>query len=112
MTGSKRQIKQFDVFWVNLDPTQGSEIQKTRPCIIVSPDEMNEVLKTITVVPITSTLIDWPFRTTILSTAKISSAACDQIRTITKERLVTKAGSLTRQERQAVSRILVAMFSQ
>jgi mRNA interferase MazF len=105
-------IKRFDVYWVNLDPTKGSEIQKTRPCIIVSPDEMNEVLRTVTVVPLTSTIIDWPFRTVVTSGIKKSSAACDQLRTISKERLRSKVGSLTRGEQSTILEILQDIFSE
>jgi mRNA interferase MazF len=105
-------IRRFDVYWVDLDPTKGSEIQKTRPCVIVSPDEMNEVLRTIMVVPLTSTVIDWPFRTVITSGIKESSAACDQLRTISKERLRSKIGSLTPDEQNIVLEILRDIFSE
>ena len=58
-------MKKFDIYWTNLDPTVGGEIKKTRPCIIVSPDIINGVVQTVIVVPITSTIIDWPFRVKI-----------------------------------------------
>lgn len=105
-----KQIKQWDMYWVELDPTQGSEIHKTRPCIVVSPNEMNEVLRTIIVVPLTGTIIDWPFRVVVTSTPKKSSAACDQLRVITKERLRRKAGSISPAEQRSLSHILQAMF--
>ena len=109
---STNSIERFDLYWVDLDPTKGSEIQKTRPCIIVSPDEMNEVLKTVMVVPLTSTIIDWPFRTTITITSNQSSAACDQLRTISKERLHNKMGSLSSSEKEAILEILQTIFSE
>jgi mRNA interferase MazF len=105
-------IRRFDVYWVDLDPTKGSEIQKIRPCIVVSPDEMNEVLRTIMIVPLTSTVIDWPFRTVITSGTKKSSAACDQLRTISKERLRSKIGSLTPDEQNTILEILQDIFSE
>lgn len=108
---STKTVSRFDIYWVDLDPTKGSEIQKTRPCIIVSPDEMNEVLKTIIVVPLTSTIIDWPFRTTILVSSKKSSAACDQIRTISKERLRGRIGAITDTEKETILEILQSVMS-
>jgi len=107
-----KQIEQFELYWVNLDPTQGSEIQKTRPCIIVSPNEMNATLKTVMVVPLTSTIIDWPFRTTVTIASKKSSAACDQLRTISIERLRNKIGSVTTTEKDRILEILQAIFSE
>lgn len=112
MTASTKNAKRFDIYWVDLDPTKGSEIQKTRPCIVVSPDEMNEVLRTITVVPLTSTVVDWPFRTVITSTGQKSSATCDQLRTISKERLQGKVGTISPAEQRAILDILQAMFSE
>jgi mRNA interferase MazF len=108
---STKQISRFDIYWVNLDPTIGSEIRKICPCVIVSPDEMNRMLQTVTVVPLTSTIIAWPFRTTIISLTKKSSAACDQIRTISKDRLRRKAGRLNSTEQHALMTILQTIFS-
>jgi len=109
---STKYAKQFDVYWVALDPTKGSEIQKTRPCVVVSPNEMNEALRTIMIVPLTSTIIDWPFRVTITSTAKKSSAACDQLRMIAKERLRGKIGTLSPADQKLILNILQAIFSE
>ncbi len=104
-------IKQYDIYWVNLDPTIGSEMKKKRPCIVVSPDIMNKIVKTVLVVPITKTIINWPFRTTIRSTGKISSAACDQLRAVSKKRILNKAGSLDVQEQRRLMYILQEMFA-
>lgn len=112
MTASAKLVERFDIYWVDLDPTKGSEIQKTRPCIIVSPNEMNEGLKTVMAVPLTSTIIDWPFRTAVTIANKKSSAACDQLRTISKERLRNKIGSLSPSEKEAISEILQTIFSE
>jgi len=103
--------KQFDIYWANLNPTKGSEMQKVHPCIVISPDVMNSALKTVLVVPLTSTIIDWPFRTTITSSGKPSSAACDQLRAIAKERLTSKIGSLKPIEQRAILHILQEIFA-
>jgi mRNA interferase MazF len=103
-------IKKFDIYWVNLDPAIGKEINKTRPAIVVSPNKMNDVLGTVIVVPITKTIINWPFRTTIRSTKTISSAACDHVRSVSKKRLVKKIGNLKLSEQHTVTQILQTMF--
>ncbi len=102
--------KQFEVHWTDLDPTKGSEIQKTRPCVIVSPDEMNEVLKTVVVVPLTRTIIKWPFRVEISSGGQTVSAACDQVRAIAKERLGDRIGALSPSEQERVMDVLQSIF--
>jgi mRNA interferase MazF len=107
-----KAVNRFDIYWVNLDPTIGSEIQKTRPCIIVSPNEMNKTLKTIIVAPLTSTIIDWPFRTTVTVSSKKSSVACDQIRTISKERLLGRIGSISSKEKTAILDILQSIMTE
>lgn len=109
---SAKQIKCYGMYWVNLDPTIGKEMKKTRPCVVVSPDVMNVSLGTVVVVPLTSTIIDWPFRLTIRTKKQVSSAACDQIRTVSKQRIGNKIGQLSRQEQQDISRILQAIFTE
>ena len=86
----KRYPQQGDIWWVNLDPTVGREISKKRPCLIVSPDDMNAHLGTVIAAPITSTVRDWPTRVTILLQRQNSSVALDQIRMIDRSRLVKK----------------------
>lgn len=109
---SKQYIRRFDVYWVDLDPTHGSEIQKTRPCIVVSPNEMNQALRTIVVVPLTSIIVTWPFRCIVTVGDKESSAACDQIRTISITRLRgSKIYTLSAKEQDQVVDILLAMFA-
>ena len=105
-------ISRFDIYWVNLDPTIGSEIKKTRPCIVVSPNEMNKALNTVIVAPLTSTIIDWPFRTTVSVGSKKSSVACDQIRTISKERIAERIGTISGLERSAVLTILQSIVGE
>lgn len=111
MMASTKIAKQFDIYWANLDPTVGSEIKKKRPCIIVSPDIMNDLLNTVLVVPITSTIINWPFRVTITSTDKVSSAACDHLRSISVERLSNEIGTLNQKEQNQILEILRTIFS-
>lgn len=105
-------VEQYNVYWVNLDPTIGREIKKTRPCIVVSPTLMNNNLDTIIVVPLTSTVIAWPFRTIIKLKSKQSSAACDQLRCISKKRIGKKIGHLTSNEKKRIVTILHDIFAQ
>jgi len=79
---STREIKRSEVYWAKLDPAVGSEIQQTRPWIVVSPDILNNLLNTILVVLLTKMFIDWPFRLTIALKNQESSAACDHLRSI------------------------------
>ena len=81
------RIEQYYVYWVTLDPTQGSEIAKTRPCVVVSPKELNDYLNTVVIVPLTSTLRDYPFRVQCVIMGKRGELAIDQIRTVDKTRL-------------------------
>jgi len=87
-------IKQYDIYLVNLDPTIGSEIKKTRPCVVISPDEMNAGLRTVQVAPMTSTLREYPWRVAIMFRKKKGYIALDQIRTVDKQRLLKRGGSL------------------
>lgn len=104
-------VNQFDVCLVPLDPTQGSEIQKTRPCVIVSPDEMNTGLKTVIIAPLTSTIKRYPFRVTCVFQDQQGQIALDQIRTIDKRRLQKTLGTIDRETGQTALEILQEMFS-
>lgn len=86
-------IKRFDIWLVSLDPTQGSEIQKTRPCVIISPDEMN-LLRTVIVAPLTSKGFDFPMRIKINFEHKEGLVLLDQIRSVDKQRLVKHIGTI------------------
>ncbi|MBW2358965.1 MAG: type II toxin-antitoxin system PemK/MazF family toxin [Deltaproteobacteria bacterium] len=83
-------VKRFDVYLVNLDPTMGSEIQKTRPCLIISPDEMNRHIRTVIIAPMTTAGKDYPTRVSCRFKGKKGQIVLDQIRTIDKSRLVNK----------------------
>ena len=102
-------IKRFDIYLVKLNPTVGSEIQKIRPCIIISPNEMN-VLKTVIVAPMTSKGFDFVFRPKIKFEKKEGLVLLDQIRTVDKTRLVKKLGTVDKKISQEISKILIQMF--
>lgn len=88
------KISQYEIVLVNLEPTLGSEISKTRPCVVISPDEMNHYLNTIVIIPITSTPKKYPTRISISNHNVKGMAAVDQIRTIDKRRIVKIIGSV------------------
>src|SRR5689334_17363266 len=100
-----------EVWLVTLDPVRGSEIQKTRPCLVVSPNEMNAHLRTVIVVPMTSTERPYPSRVAVRFQGKRGQAALDQLRAVDRERLVRKLGSVTPKTAQSVSSTLVEMFA-
>lgn len=100
------KINQYEIVLVNLEPTLGSEISKIRPCVVVSPDEMNHYLKTIVIVPITSTLKNYPTRVSISNEHIKGMAAVDQIRTIDKLRIVKIIGALEIDTIEKLKRII------
>ena len=102
-------MKRFDIYLVKLNPTVGSEIQKTRPCIIISPDEMN-ILKTVIVAPMTSKGFDFIFRPRIIFEDKEGLVLLDQIRTVDKSRLVKKIGTVEKEVSKEISKMRVQMF--
>jgi mRNA interferase MazF len=89
-----KKTHQYDIVLVGLDPTIGSEMKKTRPCVILSPDELNEHLRTVIIAPLTSTDRVYPFRVAIHFQNKKGAIAIDQIRTVDKARLIKKLGAL------------------
>jgi mRNA interferase MazF len=102
-------IKRFEIFLVKLNPTVGSEIQKTRPCIVISPNELN-VLKTVIVAPMTSKGFDFIFRPKIKFENKNGLVLLDQIRTVDKTRLIKKIGNVDEKVSKNISNMLVKMF--
>jgi mRNA interferase MazF len=102
--------RQDEVWLVSLDPTQGSEIQKTRPCLVVSPNEANEYLRTVIIAPMTTTERPYPTRVSITFRRKRGQVALDQIRAVDRQRLIRKLGAAPVQAAQAVSSVLVEMF--
>ena len=104
-------VRRFDVFLINLDPTVGHEIKKTRPCLIVSPDEMNRHISTIIVAPMTTKGRNYPTRVKCTFQGKRGQIVLDQIRTIDRERLVKRLGKISKRAQMEVLRILQEMFS-
>ena len=104
-------VKRFDVHLVNLDPTIGGEIRKTRPCLVISPDEMNRFIRTVIVAPMTTTGTAYPTRVMCKFRGRHGQIVLDQIRTVDKSRLVTKLGKLDNQTQGQVLSILSEMFA-
>jgi mRNA interferase MazF len=103
--------QRFEVWLVSLDPTRGSEIRKTRPCVVVSPDELNRHLKTIIIAPMASASRDYPTRVPTRFAGKSGAVVLDQIRTIDRARLVRKLGQLPAATARRVCGVLVELFS-
>jgi len=91
-------VTQYQIVLVNLNPTRGSEIQKTRPCLVLSPDEMNRHLRTVIIAPMTTTSKSYPTRVAIAHNGKKGAAAIDQIRTIDKSRIIKVLGKINKKE--------------
>jgi len=92
------EIVQYQIILVNLDPTLGSEIKKTRPCVVISPNEMNKFLNTVVIAPMTTSSKNYPTRIEIKHNNKIGWIVIDQIRTIDKQRIIKDLGQLTKSE--------------
>jgi mRNA interferase MazF len=103
--------RRYEVFLVNLDPTQGAEIQKTRPCVVVSPDEMNRHIRTVIIAPLTSTRRAYPTRVNVTFQRKEGQVVLDQIRTVDKSRLVKHLGRLPESRARGVADALLQMFA-
>ena len=106
-----KNVRQFDIYLITLNPTLGSEINKTRPCVVVSPDEMNRHIRTVIIVPMTSVSRSYPTRVSVRFQGKTGQIVLDQIRTIDKSRIVRRLGKISRSKAQAVSAVLTEMFA-
>lgn len=104
-------VGRFEIHLVNLDPTVGSEIQKTRPCLVVSPDEINHNLQTVIVAPMTTKGRPYPTRVNCRFKGKDGQIALDQIRTVDRARLIKKIGSLDAKTTVLVLQLLQEMFA-
>lgn len=104
-------LKRFSVHWFDPEPSSGVELRKVRPCVIVSPDEMNGAVGTVIVVPLTSTQKPWPFRVPVTIEGRESSAACDQIRAVDTARLKGFIASLSAADGKALLGVLQEMFA-
>lgn len=105
-------VKRFAVYLVNLDPTVGAEIQKTRPCVVVSPDEMNRHIATVIVAPMTTQGKIYPTRVVCQFEGKSGLIVLDQLRTVDKTRLVKRLGTLSEAEQTVVLQVLAEMFAE
>jgi len=105
-------FSRFEVYYVNLDPTIGSEIKKTRLCVIISPNEMNYNISTVIIAPITSKLRNYPTRIPCKVEGKQGQIVLDQIRTVDKIRLVKKIDNLNKATQNKVLNVLKEMFSE
>jgi mRNA interferase MazF len=105
------RVRRGDVFLVNLGPTRGGEIQKTRPCVVVSPDELNAHLRTFIVAPLTSGTYSYPFRVPCRFEGRSGYIVLDQIRTVDQERLVRKMGKISASTLEQILTILREMFT-
>ena len=105
-------VKRFDVYLVNLDPTIGSEIKKTRPCLIISPDEMNRWIRTVIVAPMTTKGQSYPTRVPCEFQGKEGQVVLDQIRTVDKSRLVQKLGRIDKATQREVVVTIAEMFAE
>ena len=104
-------VKRFDVYLVNLDPTIGSEIKKTRPCLVISPDEMNRNIRTVIIAPMTSARKEYPTRVSCTFQKKKGQIVLDQLRTIDKSRLIKKLGTIDSKDQLEVISILQRLFA-
>ena len=103
-------VKQFVTYWVDLNPTIGAEMQKVRPCVVVSPQELNQYLDTVIIIPITSSLHHYPYRVDCQVDGREGEIATDQIRTVDKRRLRRRIGSLSPLEIETLQSVLQQMF--
>jgi len=104
-------VFRFDVFLVRLDPTEGREIRKTRPCLIISPDEMNQHIDTVIVAPMTTKGRPYPTRVPLRFKGKSGQVVLDQTRTVDRRRLVKRVGAITAVTRTQVLTLLAELFA-
>ena len=104
-------INRFDVYLINLDPTEGSEIKETRPCLIISPNEMNRHIRTVIVAPMTTAGKDYPTRVPCTFKKKMGQIVLDQIRTIDKKRLIKKLGMIEPDTQSEIISVLQRLFA-
>ena len=103
-------INRYDMVLVNLDPTVGSEIRKTRPCVVVSPNEMNRQVNTVVIAPMTSTSKPYPSRVQVVSGGRTGWVILDQVRTIDRQRIHKVLGQLSQDETDDIKQVIKALF--
>ncbi|CAH1001428.1 hypothetical protein LEM8419_02331 [Neolewinella maritima] len=104
------KVTRFAIVIVNLDPTVGSEIKKTRPCVVISPDELNRHLRSVVVIPLTSQRKDYPTRVAVTTQRGKGYAVVEQIRTIDKARITKVAGKITRAEQEKLTEVIRSTY--
>ena len=107
----RNAVRRFEVHLISLDPLKGSEVRKTRPCVIISPDEMNKHIRTIIIAPMTSTIKNYPTRISTTFQGKKEQVVLDQIRTSDKSHLAKQLGSISSSAEEKVLRVLQEMFA-
>ena len=103
-------VNQYEIYWIDLDPTRGSEIRKIRPCVVISPNEMNHNINTVLIAPLTSTSKSYPSRLIIKFEDKEGWVVLDQIRCVDKSRLIKMGGVLSEDDIQEVKSIIKQML--
>ncbi len=103
--------KRFDVYMTNLDPTVGSEIRKSRPCVIISPDQMNKSLNTVIVAPLTTSPHPYPFRVPSTFQGATRMVALDHVRSVDKRRLVHYLGTMKPRESRAILEKMLVIYA-
>ena len=104
-------VKRFEVHLISINPAKGSEIKKTRPCLIISPNEMNKHIRTVIIAPMTSTIKNYPTRVTTTFQGKKGQIVLDQIRTVDKSRLIKSLGRISSSAEEKVLSTLQEMFA-
>ena len=103
-------VEQYGVYWVELNPTRGGEMTKTRPCVVVTPADLNMYLSTVVIIPITSTIRHYPYRVLCSVADREGEIATDQIHTVDKSRLKRKIGTLNSSEVKRLREVFRQMF--
>lgn len=109
--GMSDVVRRFDIFLIDLNPTRGSVIRKTRPCLVISPDEMNAHIRTVIIAPMTTKGRDYPTRVACTFQGVRGRIVLDQLRTVDKNRLAKRLGSISKKTRQRVLESLAELFS-
>lgn len=107
----REPVRRFEVHLISLDPAKGSEIRKTRPCLVISPDEMNKHIRTVIIAPMTSTIKNYPTRVTTTFQGKKGQIVLDQIRTVDKSRLIKNLGTISSTAKEKVLSTLQELFA-
>jgi mRNA interferase MazF len=111
MRKSGKEVEQFMVYSVELDPAKGNEIKKTRPCVVISPDTMNSNLQTVIVAPLTHTIKSFPTRVNSMVNSELGQVVLEQIRAVDKNRLKRKLGKIDNSTAENIKLIMQTMFS-